>query len=172
MYVCLSFALTSSSYDLLQSPQTWRLNIKNSRNCRVLISHSRNKTAVKKAAYLLNTLPYSTSTLTSKAGVPQQEINTTQMFIQSFLKDFPTSLKVVLEGHTYGQMAGQEDTEILSLFFLMRNEKRTKHFLMQQRISVPCFVSWQLYNEVGEHFKCWLQLQLDKNNRHSAWILI
>jgi hypothetical protein len=64
------------------------------------------------------------------------------MFIQSFLKDCPTSFKVVIEGQTYGQMAGQEDTEIISLFFLMRYETKAKNFLMQPRISVPCFVSW------------------------------
>lgn len=73
MYVRLSSAITSISYDSL-SPQSRRLNIKNSCNCCVLISHSRNKTAVRKAAYFLSMLPHSTNTLTSKVGVPKQKI--------------------------------------------------------------------------------------------------
>lgn len=63
-----------------------RLNIKNSCNCCVLISHSRNKTAVRKATYFLSMLPHSTSTLTSKVGVPKQKIKQYKDFHTKFFE--------------------------------------------------------------------------------------
>jgi len=41
------------------------------------------------------------------------------MFIQSFLNNCQTSFKVVMEGQTYGQIAGHGYTGTVNLFFLM-----------------------------------------------------